>query len=64
MLIGRGGAKTGSETYLTPLYLYQDSAKEIGKLDKIPNFTAEFSKFKVKSKVLKDKSVEQILAFI
>ena len=59
-----GGAKTGSETYIAPLYLYQDSEKEVGKISKIPNFTPEFKEFIIKSKVLKDKSVEQILAFI
>ena len=59
-----GGAKTGSETYIAPLYLYQDSEKEVGKISKIPNFTPEFKEFIAKSKVLKDKSAEQILAFI
>ena len=59
-----GGAKTGSETYIAPLYLYQDSEKEVGKISKIPNFTPEFKEFIIKSKVLKDKSAEQILAFI
>ena len=59
-----GGAKTGSETCIAPLYLYQDSEKEVGKISKIPNFTPEFKEFIIKSKVLKDKSAEQILAFI
>ena len=62
--VALGGAKTGSETYIAPLYLYQDSEKEVGKISKIPNFTPEFKEFIIKSKVLKDKSVEQILAFI
>ena len=59
-----GGAKTGSETCIAPLYLYQDSEEEVGKISKIPNFTPEFKEFIAKSKVLKDKSAEQILAFI
>ncbi len=54
----------GARTYIAPLYLYQDSEKEVGKISKIPNFTLEFKEFIIKSKVLKDKSVEQILAFI
>ena len=62
--VALGGAKTGSETYIAPLYLYQDSEKEVGKISKIPNFTPEFKEFIIKSKVLKDKSEEQILAFI
>lgn len=53
-----------ARTYIAPLYLYQDSEKEVGKISKIPNFTPEFKEFIIKSKVLKDKSVEQILAFI
>ena len=53
-----------ARTYITPLYLYQDSEEEVGKISKIPNFTAEFKEFKNKNKVLKDKSSEQILAFI
>ena len=54
----------GARTYIAPLYLYQDSEKEVGKISKIPNFTPEFKEFIAKSKVLKDKSAEQILAFI
>lgn len=38
--------------------------KKIGKIEPTPNFTPEFKEFKAKSKVLKDKSAEQILAFI
>ena len=53
-----------ARTYIAPLYLYQDSEKEVGKISKIPNFTPEFKEFIAKSKVLKDKSAEQILAFI
>ena len=53
-----------ARTYIAPLYLYQDSEKEVGKISKIPNFTPEFKEFIIKSKVLKDKSAEQILAFI
>lgn len=63
-----GGAKTGSETYIAPLYRYDeatgDKEGEVGKIKKNPNFTPEFKEFITKSKVLKDKSAEQILAFI
>ena len=58
-----GGAKTGSETYIAPLYIYRHD-KEVGKVEPTPNFTPEFKEFIIKSKVLKDKSAEQILAFI
>mgnify|MGYP004524766223 FL=1 len=54
----------GGHAYIAPLYLYQDSSEEVGKISKIPNFTPEFKEFIAKSKVLKDKSAEQILAFI
>ena len=57
------GQLSNSDMFM-PLYLYQDSEKEVGKISKIPNFTPEFKEFIIKSKVLKDKSVEQILAFI
>jgi len=53
-----------ARTYIAPLYLYQDSEKEVDKVEPTPNFTPEFKEFIIKSKVLKDKSVEQILAFI
>lgn len=58
-----GGAKTGSETYIAPLYIYRHD-KEVGKVEPTSNFTPEFKEFIAKSKVLKDKSAEQILAFI
>ncbi len=58
-----GGANTGSETYIAPLYIYRHD-KEVGKVEPTPNFTPEFKEFIIKSKVLKDKSAEQILAFI
>ena len=58
-----GGKNTGSETYIAPLYIYRHD-KEVGKVEPTPNFTPEFKEFIAKSKVLKDKSVEQILAFI
>lgn len=58
-----GGAKTGSETYIAPLYIYRHD-KEVGKVEPTSNFTPEFKEFIIKSKVLKDKSAEQILAFI
>lgn len=61
--VALGGAKTGSETYIAPLYIYKHD-KEVGKIEPTPNFTAEFKEFKAKSKVLKDKTPEQILAFI
>ncbi|TQR52295.1 type ISP restriction/modification enzyme, partial [Campylobacter troglodytis] len=51
-----GGAKTGSETYISPLYRYDeimgDKEGEVSKIEKIPNFTSEFSEFKEKSKLL------------
>ena len=58
----------GGQTYISPLYRYDeitgDKEGEVSKISKIPNFTKEFSKFKAQNKVLKDKSPEQILAFI
>lgn len=63
-----GGANSGSETYIAPLYRYDeatgDKEGEVGKIKKNPNFTPEFKEFIAKSKVLKDKSEKQILAFI
>ena len=53
----------GGQTYVAPLYIYRHD-KEVGKVEPTPNFTPEFKEFIAKSKVLKDKSVEQILAFI
>ncbi len=58
-----GGANSGSETYIAPLYIYRHD-KEVDKVEPTPNFTPEFKEFIIKSKVLKDKSAEQILAFI
>ena len=52
----------GGQTYIAPLYCFVDS--KIGKVQKIPNFTKEFSEFAHKHKVLKNKSPEQILAYI
>ena len=52
------------DTYIAPLYCFIDSQNEVGKVDKIVNFTQEFSEFLAKHKVLKFKSPEQILAFI
>ncbi len=61
-------SKTSEATYIAPLYRYDeimgDKEGEVSKIEKIPNFTPEFSEFKAKSKVLKDKTSEQILAFI
>ena len=58
----------GGHAYVAPLYRYDeimgDKEGEVSKIKKNPNFTPEFSEFKAKSKVLKDKSPEQILAFI
>ncbi|EAL3990199.1 DNA methyltransferase [Campylobacter upsaliensis] len=51
------GHHIGSRTYITPLYLYDINGKT-------PNFTPEFLAYKEKHKILKDKSEEQILAFI
>ncbi|EAL4539889.1 DNA methyltransferase [Campylobacter upsaliensis] len=48
---------SGSQCYITPLYLYNIQGK-------IPNFTPEFLAYKAKHKILKDKNEEQILAFI
>ena len=56
-------SRTSEFTYLAPLYIYRHD-KEVGKVERIPNFTPEFKEFIIKSKVLKDKSAEQILAFI
>ena len=46
-----------SGCYIAPLYLYDINGKT-------PNFTPEFLAYKEKHKILKDKSEEQILAFI
>ena len=51
----------GGQTYIAPLYLYPN---ELLQGEKTPNFTREFSEYKANHKVLKDKSPEQILAFI
>ena len=56
-------SRTSEFTYLAPLYIYRHD-KEVGKVEPTPNFTPEFKEFIAKSKVLKDKSAEQILAFI
>lgn len=47
----------GSQCYIAPLYLYDINGKT-------PNFTPEFLAYKAKHKILKNKSPEQILAFI
>ena len=49
------------KAHIAPLYLYPD---EFLQGDKTPNFTQEFSAFIAKHKVLKNKTPEQILAFI
>lgn len=50
-----------NRAYVTPLYLYEKKGK---KEFKNPNFTPEFLAYKAKHKILKDKSPEEILAFI
>ncbi|EIZ1022740.1 N-6 DNA methylase [Campylobacter upsaliensis] len=47
----------GSQCYIAPLYLYDIEGKT-------SNFTPEFLAYKAKHKILKDKSPEEILAFI
>ncbi|HEC1569220.1 TPA: N-6 DNA methylase [Campylobacter upsaliensis] len=47
----------GSQCYIAPLYLYDINGKT-------PNFTPEFLAYKEKHQILKDKSPEEILAFI
>ena len=59
--VALGGKNTGSETYIAPLYCYDSN---LDKQSKTPNFTQEFNAFIAKHKVLKNKSPEQILAFI
>ena len=59
-----GGKNTGSETYIAPLYCFINSANEVGKIDKIPNFTKNFKEYCQKHKILKHKSPEAILCFI
>ncbi|ELK0694887.1 N-6 DNA methylase [Campylobacter upsaliensis] len=51
------GHHIGSRTYITPLYLYDINGKT-------SNFTPEFLAYKEKHQILKDKSPEEILAFI
>ncbi|EAK2501925.1 DNA methyltransferase [Campylobacter upsaliensis] len=51
------GHYIGSRTYITPLYLYDINGKT-------SNFTPEFLAYKEKHQILKDKSPEEILAFI
>ena len=51
----------GGQTYIAPLYTYPD---EFLQGDKTPNFTQQISAFIAKHKVLKNKTPEQILAFI
>ncbi len=57
-----------ARTYIAPLYRYDeivgDKEGEVSRIVKIPNFTKEFSEFALKHKILKNKSPEQILAYI
>ena len=55
-LVGNSG-----RLVVAPLYCYDSN---LDKQSKIPNFTQEFSAFIAKHKVLKNKTPEQILAFI
>ncbi|MCH5322033.1 MAG: N-6 DNA methylase [Helicobacter sp.] len=54
----------GGQCYIAPLYCFINSANEVGKIDKIPNFTANFKAYCQKHKILKHKSPEAILCFI
>ena len=58
-----GGAKTGSETCIAPLYIYKHE-QSLEKQEAVPNFTREFAEFKGASELLRGKSPEQILAYI
>lgn len=62
--IGVLSSKTSEGSYIAPLYCFIDSANEVGKIDKIPNFTANFKAYCQKHKILKHKSPEAILCFI
>ncbi|ARJ57341.1 type ISP restriction/modification enzyme [Campylobacter cuniculorum] len=60
-----GGKNTGSETYIAPLYRYESTLGEhLQELEKVPNFTQNFKDFCKNNELLKDKSPEDILAFI
>jgi len=56
-----GGKNTGSETYISPLYLYPDA--DSFSQDKIPNYTNDFNTF-IKQKGLDNKTPEEILGYI
>ena len=58
-----GGAKTGTETYIAPLYIYKHE-QSLEKQEAVPNFTREFAEFKGASELLRGKTPEQILAYI
>lgn len=61
------GHLTGSNSYIAPLYCYQDTTNDDEKthtIEKIPNFTSAFQEYCAKHKILKSKSPEQILYFI
>ena len=49
------------KAHIAPLYCYDSN---LNQQSKVVNFTRAFSEYKTKHKVLKDKSPEQILAFI
>jgi predicted helicase len=57
-----GGAHSAKETFVAPLYLYQDDGEVFKKTERVANFTADFSKF---LKTLNFRpSPEKILAYI
>ncbi|WP_343353155.1 type ISP restriction/modification enzyme [Helicobacter mastomyrinus] len=66
--VALGGKNTGSETYIAPLYRYQnttgDDNTQTDKIEKIPNFTESFRNYCQSHTILKHKSPEQILYFI
>ncbi|WP_115010939.1 type ISP restriction/modification enzyme [Helicobacter canis] len=66
--VALGGKNSGSETYIAPLYRYEqttgDDDKQTHTLEKLPNFTESFKAYCQTHKILKSKSPEQILHFI
>ncbi|MDY3113301.1 MAG: type ISP restriction/modification enzyme, partial [Helicobacter sp.] len=55
------GKNTASETYIAPLYTYNNMMQNA---EKSPNFTDEFNEFIKRHKILKTKTPEEILAYI
>lgn len=60
------GLMLKGRTYIAPLYLYINKEKELNftNKEKELNFTQQFKDYKESHKILKNKSPEQILAFI